>query len=75
MRPDAKRRGLEQAVSRAFITAHLLTASPEESESAVLNAIDSFNLDIRMQSMSRFSALVVKRRRAKKSKRTNSKLF
>ena len=39
-------RDMEQTVSRAFRTAHLLTASIRQAESAVLEAIDSFDPDV-----------------------------
>jgi DNA-directed RNA polymerase specialized sigma24 family protein len=39
-------RDIEQTVSRAFRTAHLLTASIRQAESAVLEAIDSFDPDV-----------------------------
>jgi DNA-directed RNA polymerase specialized sigma24 family protein len=39
-------RDIEQTVRRAFRTAHLLTASIRQAESAVLKAIDSLDLDV-----------------------------
>jgi DNA-directed RNA polymerase specialized sigma24 family protein len=39
-------RDIEQTVSLAFRTAHLLTASTQQAESAVLEAIDSFDPDV-----------------------------
>jgi len=36
---------IEHTVSRAFLTAHLLTASTEQAESATMEAIDSWNPD------------------------------
>lgn len=36
---------LERTISRAFLTAHLLTANIEEAESALVGAIDSWNPD------------------------------
>jgi DNA-directed RNA polymerase specialized sigma24 family protein len=39
-------RDIEQTVTRAFRTAHLLTASTRQAESAVLEAIDSFDPDV-----------------------------
>jgi len=39
-------RDIEQAVSLAFRAAHLLTASTQQAESAVLKAIDSFDPDV-----------------------------
>ena len=36
---------VEQALGRAFLTAHLLTANLEQAEQAVCEAIDSFDAD------------------------------
>jgi DNA-directed RNA polymerase specialized sigma24 family protein len=36
---------IEDTISRAFLTAHLLTASTEQAESATMEAIDSWNPD------------------------------
>lgn len=39
-------RDMEQTVSRAFRTVHLLTASIQQAESAILRAIDSLDPDV-----------------------------
>jgi hypothetical protein len=36
---------IEHTISKAFLTAHLLTASTEQAESATMEAIDSWNSD------------------------------